>query len=225
MLMLAATCVVFFPLLASGSRVRSAASRIGLARRRRGGRRAPSSSGSACSSAAAAPRARSSPSAAAARRMLVTLLFFIVGSVDRHGARAVVGRASRRGDRSRLLTTFGAATALAISLAAFAAIAALTVWLERGDTARSIEATRTVRRRPGCAAHGRSLPARSAWRSSTSPRSLLAGRPWGVTSAFALWGAKGAAGDRHSRRRPGRTGRRRRRRRRSRRASSATSRR
>src|SRR5436190_1410674 len=89
-----------------------------------------------------------------------------------------------------LVTTFGVAGGLAISVAAFAAIAALTVWIER--------------RR-----HGSLEPAsrdRSWWRGPwpiiagavglaiVNVLTLaLAGRPWGITGAFSLWGAKALA--------------------------------
>jgi hypothetical protein len=121
--------------------------------------------------------------------MLVTLLAFIGGSVI--GAAQMPWWESLRSLKPiSLVTLFGAWGGLAISLLVFAAVAALTVVLER--------------RR-----HGALLPPRSSrlmahalrgpWPILAGAAGLalvniltlaLAGRPWGVTSAFALWGAK-----------------------------------
>jgi uncharacterized membrane protein YedE/YeeE len=90
-----------------------------------------------------------------------------------------------------LVTLYGASTGLALSLALFGAIAALTVIVER---------------RHHGALHGQ--PSRgSRWLRGPWPlvagalglalvnvaTLVIGGRPWGVTSAFALWGAKIAA--------------------------------
>ena len=71
----------------------------------------------------------------------------------------------------------------------------------RRRTAASRPPRRAARRARtcGCAGHGRWWRARSAWRSVNIATLLIAGRPWGVTSAFALWGAKVAGGIRHRR--------------------------
>jgi uncharacterized membrane protein YedE/YeeE len=131
-------------------------------------------------------------------RMLITLLAFIAGSV--------VGTvhmpwwtANAAGKPISLIATFGLWVALLGSIAAFGAIAALTVLVER----------RAVRLRPGPA--GAAAVRRAAvhetgsrWLRGPWPlvagaiglalvnvaTLLLSGRPWGVTSAFALWGAK-----------------------------------
>ncbi|TLF49785.1 YeeE/YedE family protein [Halomonas urmiana] len=124
-------------------------------------------------------------------RMLVTLLFFVVGSV--------IGTAHFAWWQSlpafqpvSLVKTAGAGGGIAISLALFAAIAALTVVMERRRHGQLEQAPRVDA---------------GNWRWLTGPWPLLfgavalallnfatlslAGRPWGVTSAFALWGAKG----------------------------------
>ncbi len=121
-------------------------------------------------------------------RMFATLAAFIAGSVLGVRYASVWDQAPALRPMS-LLGEFGAVPALAISLAGFAAVAALTVIIER--------------RRPGARAVDR---ASGAWRALQGPWTLaaggvglavvnistllIAGRPWGVTSAFALWGSK-----------------------------------
>jgi uncharacterized membrane protein YedE/YeeE len=124
-------------------------------------------------------------------RMLVTLAAFIVGSavgalhLPWWSAQPNIGPVS-------LIETLGVAPAVAISLAVFAAI---------------VMATRVVEKKK----HGKLLsgvePRHRGWRRALQgPWPLLAGavalalgnfatlylagRPWGVTSAFALWGSK-----------------------------------
>jgi uncharacterized membrane protein YedE/YeeE len=124
-------------------------------------------------------------------RMLVTLAAFIIGSavgalhLPWWSAQPNIGTVS-------LIETLGWAPALAISLAVFAAIALAT---------RAIE-----KRRHGGLLSG-IMPKQRGWRRALQgPWPLLAGavalavenfatlylagRPWGVTSAFALWGSK-----------------------------------
>jgi uncharacterized protein len=124
-------------------------------------------------------------------RMLVTLATFIIGSaigalhLPWWSAQPNIGTVS-------LIETFGWAPALAISLAVFAAIALAT---------RAVE-----KRRHGGLLSGVSPKQRGWRRALQGPWPLLAGalalalgnfatlylagRPWGVTSAFALWGSK-----------------------------------
>ncbi|MGB6535227.1 MAG: YeeE/YedE family protein [Xanthobacteraceae bacterium] len=124
-------------------------------------------------------------------RMLVTLAFFIVGSalgawhLPWWSALPNVGKIS-------LIAAWGWAPALAASLAGFAAIAALTIAIER--------------RFHGTLRHGVDTDRRGFRRFLYGPWPLvagaialalgnfatlyLAGRPWGITSAFALWGSK-----------------------------------
>jgi uncharacterized membrane protein YedE/YeeE len=124
-------------------------------------------------------------------RMLATLAAFIAGSAlgAKHlpwwSAQPNIGAVS-------LIDTLGWAPALALSLAVFATIAGITVLIER--------------RRHGSLAAG-AATARRGWRRLLQgPWPLLAGavllalgnfatlalagRPWGITSGFALWGAK-----------------------------------
>lgn len=124
-------------------------------------------------------------------RMLVTLLFFIVGSVV---ATHHIGWwfALPSLPPTSIVQSLGLFPALALSLALFAAIAAISVVLER--------------RRHGVleliasnGEHGAGRFLRGPWPLVWGAIALallnfatlaLAGRPWGVTSAFALWGAK-----------------------------------
>jgi hypothetical protein len=127
-------------------------------------------------------------------RMLVTLFCFIVGSVV--GA-AHMGwwEATPALRPISLIATLGAFAALAISLSLFGVIAAITVWVERrrhGD----VEGLSTSSR-PGWRAALQGpwpLVAGAVGLAAVNVATLaLAGRPWGVTSAFALWGSKGLA--------------------------------
>lgn len=123
-------------------------------------------------------------------RMLMTLAMFIVGSVigTLHSAWWARTPALKA---TSLLERLGAFPALAISLAAFALIAWVTVKLEQSK-------------------HGRLIPQKPRGSVLRGPWPLvwgaiglalvnfaalaLSGRPWGITSAFALWGAKLLAG-------------------------------
>ena len=121
-------------------------------------------------------------------RMFATLAAFIAGSVLGVRYSSVWEQAPELRQMS-LLGEFGAVPALAISLAGFAAVAALSVVIEQ--------------RRRGALEVDR---ASGAWRALHGPWTLaaggvglavvnistllIAGRPWGVTSAFALWGSK-----------------------------------
>jgi uncharacterized membrane protein YedE/YeeE len=189
MLMLAATCVVFFPLIASGTvfgqpvrgsvspagvAVIAGAFMFGLGMQLGGG----------CASGTLFTVGGGST------RMLVTLLFFIVGSVV-GTAHAPWWAAQPSWGSISLVTTYGAAMALVISLAAFAAIAALTVFIERRHHGRLVAPAES----------SSSAWLRGPWPLAAGAIALavvniatlvLAGRPWGVTSAFALWGAKAA---------------------------------
>jgi uncharacterized membrane protein YedE/YeeE len=126
-------------------------------------------------------------------RMLVTLFFFVVGSVL-----ATVNFTWWASLPSlppiSFVQSFGAIGGIAMSLAIFAAIAGLTVLVER--------------KRHGVLESEASSPRQGLSRLLRGPWPLvlgavalallnfatlaIAGRPWGVTSAFALWGAKGA---------------------------------
>ena len=124
-------------------------------------------------------------------RMLVTLFAFVIGSavgamhLPWWSAQPNIGSVS-------LIDTLGWAPALAISLVAFGAIAVATRVVEQ--------------RRHGSLLQG-AIPLQRGWRRALrGPWPLVAGavalalgnfatlylsgRPWGVTSAFALWGSK-----------------------------------
>ncbi|WP_297841468.1 YeeE/YedE family protein [Pseudomonas sp.] len=128
-------------------------------------------------------------------RMLVTLLFFIIGSLI----------ATQHVDwwfslpsfpAISIVKSFGVVPALIMSLALFAIIAAVTVRLEKGRHGQLEE---------GVASEHTGLRRflRGPWPLVWGAIGLallnyatlaLAGRPWGITSAFALWGAKAASG-------------------------------
>lgn len=124
-------------------------------------------------------------------RMLITLLFFVVGSV--------IGTAHFAWWQSlpafapvSLVDIAGPGVGIAISLVIFAAIAALTVVMERRRHGQLEKAAPVAK------------PGRHRWLEGPWPllagavalallnfaTLALAGRPWGITSAFALWGAK-----------------------------------
>lgn len=190
MLMLAATCLVFFPVLSAGElfgqAVRGNVSPAGVAvivgaflfgiGMQLGG---------GCASGTLFSVGGGN------LRMIVTLAAFIVGSV--------LGTANIAWWQSlpslaplSLVTTQGPVIALAISLALFAGVAAISRLVER--------------RRHGHVEPIFSSPAAGTRKWLQGPWSLAAGaiglaivnittllaagRPWGVTSAFALWGAK-----------------------------------
>ncbi len=126
-------------------------------------------------------------------RMLVTLFFFIVGSVL-----ATINFTWWTSLPSlppiSLVQSFGAAGGIAVSLLVFGAIAAVTVLIERKRHG-ALEAEAPSPH------EGLSRFLRGPWPLVLGAVALailnfatlaIAGRPWGITSAFALWGAKGA---------------------------------
>jgi uncharacterized membrane protein YedE/YeeE len=123
-------------------------------------------------------------------RMLVTLLFFIVGSVI---ATANFGWWSTLPALAptSLIKTWGLAPALIANLAVFALIAWGATALEKRRHGHVISfASRTAR--PVSLLQG---PWPLIWGGVALvvlnfATLALAGRPWGITSAFALWGAK-----------------------------------
>ncbi len=189
MLMLALACAVFFPLLAAGSifdqplrgnvspagvAVLAGAFIFGIGMQLGGG----------CASGTLFTVGGGNT------RMLVVLFFFIVGSVV-GTAHVPWWTAQPSLAPTSIVTAMGPWMALAVCLMLFAAIA---------------QVTRIVERRT----HGRLVndePAAPRWLRGPWPlvagavglalvnvaTLVIAGRPWGVTSAFALWGAKGAA--------------------------------
>ena len=128
-------------------------------------------------------------------RMLVTLLFFICGSlIATHHVDWWFALPSF--PATSIVKSFGVIPALLVSLAAFAIIAAVTVRLEKRRHGQ-LEAGVTSEHR------GLRRFLRGPWPLVWGAIGLallnyatlaLAGRPWGITSAFALWGAKVAGG-------------------------------
>jgi uncharacterized membrane protein YedE/YeeE len=124
-------------------------------------------------------------------RMLVTLAFFIIGSalgawnLPWWSATPNIGSVS-------LIASWGWAPALAASLVAFAAIAALTVAIERRVHGNLRAGVQTDRRGWRRFLHGPwpLLAGAVALAIGNFATLYLAGRPWGITSAFALWGSK-----------------------------------
>jgi uncharacterized membrane protein YedE/YeeE len=128
-------------------------------------------------------------------RMLVTLLFFIIGSlIATHHVDWWFSLPSF--PATSLVKSFGVVPALIMSLALFAIIALVTVKLEKrrhGDLEAAVTSEHVGLRRF----------LRGPWPLVWGAVGLallnyatlaLAGRPWGITSAFALWGAKVAGG-------------------------------
>src|SRR5215467_149463 len=128
-------------------------------------------------------------------RMLVTLAFFITGSalgalhLPWWSAQPNVGQIS-------LISAWGWVAALLVSLAGFAAIAALTIVVERRRHGALLSGVTTQRRGWRRFLHGPwpLLAGAVALALGNFATLYLAGRPWGITSAFALWGSKILAG-------------------------------
>ncbi len=122
-------------------------------------------------------------------RMLVVLFFFVVGSVI---GTAHVGFWYRLPGLPpvSLLRLAGPGPAVALTLALCAALAALTLAVERRRNFAPEPPKPTGRWLTG---------PWSPWAGAVAlaivciATLLVVGRPWGITSAFALWGAKGAA--------------------------------
>ena len=130
-------------------------------------------------------------------RMLVTLFFFIAGSVlgawhlPWWSAQPNVGAIS-------LVSAWGVVPALMLGLVVCAMIAAATVLVERRRHGTLLSGVKTDRRGWRRFLHGPwpLLAGAVALAIGNFATLYLAGRPWGITSAFALWGSKiiGAVG-------------------------------
>ena len=128
-------------------------------------------------------------------RMLVTLLFFIIGSVTAtHHADWWFALPSF--PATSIVKAWGLAPALVASLALFAVIAWVTVVLEKrrhgvleAPVASEHQGLRRFLRGPWPLVWGAIALALLNYATLA-----LAGRPWGITSAFALWGAKTLSG-------------------------------
>jgi len=189
MLMLAVTCAVFFPVLAQGQIfgqvVRGSVSPVGLAvlagafifgvGMQLGG---------GCASGTLFSAGGGSV------RMLATLAAFIAGSVI--GAlHAPFWQATPAIEPISMIASMGLVPSLGVSLALFGAVALVSLVVERRRHG-------VVNRRAALRAEG-SAWLRGPWPLVAGALGLavvnmatlaLAGRPWGVTSAFALWGSK-----------------------------------
>jgi uncharacterized membrane protein YedE/YeeE len=207
MLMLAVTCLAFFPVLANGELfgrvVRGSISPVGwsvvagafifgVGMQLGGG----------CASGTLYTAGGGSV------RMLVTLAAFIAGSVLGVLQQPMWERLPRLAPIS-LVNEFGVVSALAISLSIFGGIALASLIIERRRTRTSNaerstpdEAHRTAndeRRTTNDERRAQAVWLRGPWPLVAGALGLaavniatlaLAGRPWGVTSAFALWGSK-----------------------------------
>ena len=127
-------------------------------------------------------------------RMLVTLGGFIAGSAI-GAAHAPWWQSLPELQAVSLVESFGRWAALAISLSAFGAISAGTIIVERQRHGRRLAG-------PTPARHGLARVVSGPWPLVAGAVGLalanfatlaLAGRPWGVTSGFALWGSKAVA--------------------------------
>jgi uncharacterized protein len=190
MLMLAATCIIFLPVLARGQifgqPVRGAVAPIGFSvlvgaflfgvGMQLGG---------GCASGTLYTVGGGSV------RMIATLLAFIIGSVI--GARHMPFWESTPALKPiSLVARLGLARSLTLSLLLFAAIALIS-WLVERRHAPMAE-RRTQERQEGASAWLRGpwpLVAGALGLAGVNIATLaLSGRPWGVTFAFALWGSK-----------------------------------
>jgi uncharacterized membrane protein YedE/YeeE len=189
MFMLALTCVVFFPILANGElfgrAVRGSVSPVGLSvvvgaflfgvGMQLGG---------GCASGTLYTAGGGSV------RMLVTLAAFIVGSVAGVIHQPLWDKAPRFPPIS-LIGSYGAVAALAMSLAALGAIAAASIVLERRKAAARPDRSSSEASASRWLRGPWPLVAGAIGLAAVNIATLaLAGRPWGVTSAFALWGSK-----------------------------------
>jgi uncharacterized membrane protein YedE/YeeE len=188
MVMLALTCAVFFPLLAAGSvfgqPVRGSVSPIGV------GVAAGAfifglgmQLGGGCASGTLFSVGGGST------RMLITVCFFILGSVI---GTAHMGwwTAQPAFAATSIVTTMGPWIALGASLALFGAIAWITAIAERKRHGRLVDESKPARG-PRWFTGPWPLVAGAIGLAIVNIATLtIGGRPWGVTSAFALWGAK-----------------------------------
>ena len=188
MLMLALTCAVFFPLLASGAfmgqPVRGSISPIGV------GVAAGAfifgvgmQLGGGCASGTLFSVGGGSS------RMLVTLFFFIIGSVI---GTAHMGwwTAQPAFAPTSIVNTMGPWLGLAISFAVFGGIAWIATVAEKKRHGHLLDQSRPANG-PRWLSGPWPLVAGAIGLAIVNIATLtIGGRPWGVTSAFALWGAK-----------------------------------
>jgi uncharacterized membrane protein YedE/YeeE len=188
MLMLAVTCAVFLPLIAQGTLfgrpVRGSIAPVGLSvavgallfgiGMQLGG---------GCASGTLYSAGGGSV------RMFVTLAAFIAGSVLGAMHMPIWEHMPSFGSLS-LLSQYGAPGALAISLALFGAIAWISVVVERGRNGGRLMRAEPSRRRSWLRGPWPLVAGALGLAAVNVATMALAGRPWGVTSALALWGSK-----------------------------------
>ena len=124
-------------------------------------------------------------------RMLITLVFFIAGSVWATAHWDFWTSLPRTSSGTSIPRELGTVPGLLLMLAVLAGIALLCAWLERRKhgALEVPKPTQSILRGPW------SLVAGALALAVVSIATMMVlGRPWGVTSAFALWGAKVAAG-------------------------------
>ena len=188
MLMLALTCLVFFPALASGhlgaQAVRGSVSPLGV-----GVVIGAFMFGVGMQLGGGCASGTLYTAGGGNTRMLVTLLAFVAGSVV--GAAHMPWWESLPAAKPfSLVTNFGAVGGLAISLSLFAAVTAVTVLLER-QRHGALLPSRPSRFAPHAVRGPWPIVAGAVGLAVVNILTLaIAGRPWGVTGAFALWGAK-----------------------------------
>ncbi|HIX62240.1 MAG TPA: YeeE/YedE family protein, partial [Candidatus Halomonas stercoripullorum] len=123
-------------------------------------------------------------------RMMITLIFFIVGSVI-GSAHFSWWMALPAFEPVSLVSVFGAGGGIVVSLALFIAIAAFTVMMEKRRHGQLEETPRfNLRDSRWLTGPWPLLMGAVALALLNFATLALAGRPWGITSAFALWGAK-----------------------------------
>ncbi|MDR5734733.1 YeeE/YedE family protein [Caballeronia sp. LZ025] len=126
-------------------------------------------------------------------RMIVTLLAFIAGSVIAT-AHMPFWTALPSLPAISLVKSMGLAPALAFNWILFALIAALTVFIEKRRHGRLVAAhVQPAHTSPWLHGPWPLLAGALALAVLNFATLALSGRPWGVTSAFALWGAKAAS--------------------------------
>ncbi|MDR5740282.1 MULTISPECIES: YeeE/YedE family protein [unclassified Caballeronia] len=126
-------------------------------------------------------------------RMIVTLLAFIAGSVIAT-AHMPFWTAMPSLQPISLVKSMGLAPALAFNWILFALIAALTVFVEKRRHGKLVAAhVQPAHTSPWLHGPWPLIAGALALAVLNFATLALSGRPWGVTSAFALWGAKAAA--------------------------------
>jgi len=125
-------------------------------------------------------------------RMIVTLIAFIAGSVIAT-AHMPFWTSLPQLKPVSLVKTLGLAPALLLNWIVFAAIAAITVVVEKRRHGRLVNPVHPSKVAPWLHGPWPLVAGALALVVLNFATLALSGRPWGVTSAFALWGAKAAS--------------------------------